>query len=133
MAAPIQCWWFRTRADPEGAVADLCSSALGVVRREAARLQHRQALLRQFIAILAQLPPAMLASEPRAIAQAQEELDDLTCRINRMVAFDVAVARALEALLDEVAHAGAAPVAASIKREIVRQHLQLQVFEAVPA
>ena len=40
---------------------------------------------------------------------------------------------ALEALLDEVAHAGAAPVAASIKREIVRQHLQLQVFEAVPA
>eukprot|EP00964_Phaeocystis_antarctica_P117178 scaffold81011_cov48-Phaeocystis_antarctica.AAC.1 len=39
----------------------------------------------------------------------------------------------LEALLDEVAHAGAAPVAASVKREIVRQHLQLQVFEAVPA
>jgi len=38
----------------------------------------------------------------------------------------------LEALLDEVAHAGAAPVAASVKREIVRQHLQLQVFEAVP-
>jgi hypothetical protein len=35
--------------------------------------------------------------------------------------------------LDEVAHAGAAPVAASIKREIVRQHLQLQVFDAVPA
>ena len=39
----------------------------------------------------------------------------------------------LEALLDEVARAGAAPVAASVKREIVRQHLQLQVFEAVPA
>ena len=39
----------------------------------------------------------------------------------------------LEALLDEVTRAGAAPVAASVKREIVRQHLQLQVFEAVPA
>ena len=41
----------------------------------------------------------------------------------------------LEALLELVAHVGVgtAPVAASVKREIVRQHLQLHVFEAVPA